>query len=86
MMRPAILQVTKRKRGNPNWGKPPLPSLALVTEFEAQVRRLALLEAEYVSSRELRLWCDRNRNRVYVPEWLLREWGMHVEAIFSGVA
>jgi len=25
----------------------------------------------YASSQELRDWCDCNRNRVYIPEWLL---------------
>jgi hypothetical protein len=35
---------------------------------------------------ELRRWCARNRNRVYVPEWLLEAWGMQVELIFKGVA
>ena len=28
----------------------------------------------------------RNRNRVYVPEWLLKEWGMQVEMNFSEAA
>jgi len=30
-----------------------------------------LTEAMYASSQELRDWCDCNRNRVYIPEWLL---------------
>jgi hypothetical protein len=51
-----------------------------------QVERLRLKNAEYVASIELRRWCARNRNRCYVPEWLLEEWGMTVESIFSGVA
>jgi hypothetical protein len=78
--------VLKRKRGNPKWGKP-LPRLpALLTEFELQVKRLGLTEGEYVASVELHRWCDRNRNRCYVPECLLKAWGMQVESIFSGVA
>jgi hypothetical protein len=40
----------------------------------------------YASSRELRTWCDRNRNRVYIPEWLLEKWDITVDAIFSGTA
>jgi hypothetical protein len=51
-----------------------------------QVERLQLRKAEYVASADLRRWCERNRNRCYVPEWLLQEWGMTVESIFSGVA
>ena len=37
----------------------------------------------YVSSVELKRWCDHNRNRFYVPEWLLDEWDMKVEDTFS---
>jgi len=73
-------------KGNKNWGKPLLPIPALVTEFETQVARLGLMTPEYVCSMELRRWCDRNRNRVYVPEWLLSEWGMKVEINFGAAA
>jgi hypothetical protein len=74
------------ERGNPNWSKalPPLP--VLLTEFGIQVERLRLTPTEYVGSVRLRCWCERNRNRVYVPEWLLEEWRLQVEAKFSGVA
>ena len=51
-----------------------------------QVKRLGLSKSGYIASAELRRWCERNRNRVYVPEWLLEAWHMQVEAIFSGVA
>jgi len=51
-----------------------------------QVERLGLNKKQYVASAELRRWCGHNRNRCYVPEWLLEEWGMTVEWIFSGVA
>jgi hypothetical protein len=85
MTRPFVLPGTKRRRGNPNWGKPGrLP--VLITEFERQVEQLGLAKAQYTNSVQLKLWCARNRNRVYIPEWLLAEWGMTVEAIFSGVA
>jgi hypothetical protein len=83
--RPIVLPRTKRARGNPNWGKPaPVP--ALPTEFETLVKRLGLTKPEYVSSAELKRWCEHNRNRVYVPEWLLEAWDIQVEAIFGGVA
>jgi hypothetical protein len=85
MSRPIVLRGLKRRRGNPNWGKPGrIPTL--ITEFERQVERLGLTRAQYANSVQLRLWCQGNRNRVYVPEWLLDQWGMTVEAIFSGVA
>jgi hypothetical protein len=71
------------RRGNRNWGKllPPAPSV--LTEFEMQVARLGLKRSEYSASVALRRWCERNHSRVYVPEWLLDEWGMHVETSFG---
>ena len=86
MTRPIILLGTKHRRGNPNWGKPPQRIPDLPTEFEVQVKRLGLTRPEYVTSFELRLWCGRNRNRVYIPEWLLEAWHMQTEANFSGTA
>jgi hypothetical protein len=84
--RPIALPGTRRRRGNPNWGQTPRPVPVLPTEFEMQVDRLGLTRAQYVASARLRLWCARNRNRYYVPEWLLETWGLTVEEIFSGVA
>jgi hypothetical protein len=52
-------------------GQPIQPIPALLTEFEMQVDRLGLSRAEYQVSAELKRWCERNRNRCYVPEWLL---------------
>lgn len=75
-----------RRRGNPNWGRPIPVAAALATEFELQARRLHLTPDMYAASRGLRLWCERNKNRVYVPEWLLKEWGMPVDSDFSGAA
>ena len=83
---PVALPATTRKRGNPNWGRPIAPLLALPTEFEMQVRQLQLMAEMYTSSRELRAWCERNRNRLYVPEWLLKEWSITVDLNFGGVA
>jgi hypothetical protein len=86
MTKPTVLPGTKRGRGNPNWGKP-FPALpVMLTEFELQVERLGLSKAQYVASEPLKRWCERNRNRCYVPEWLLEAWGLTVEAIFTGVA
>ena len=83
---PVALAAAKRKRGNPSWGRPIAPLLVLPTEFEMRVRQLQLITETYTSSRELRAWCERNRNRYYVPEWLLGEWGITVDATLSGVA
>jgi hypothetical protein len=40
----------------------------------------------YASSAELRAWCEQNRNRLYVPEWLLEEWGITVDPTFAAAA
>ena len=75
------------RRGNPDWGKPPQPLPVAPTEFDREVARLGLTRgAEYVSSVELRRWCERNRNRVYIPEWLLKAWRIEVEDAVSGAA
>ncbi len=75
-----------RKRGNPNLGHP-IPLIpALPTEFEMRVRQLQLTAETYTSSTELHAWCDRNRNRCYVPEWLLEEWGITVDPNISAAA
>ena len=83
MPKPAALQGEPRKRGNPNWGKPFRPRPALATEFEAQVQRLRLTADMYVFSAELRWWCERNRNRCYIPEGLLKTWGITVDSNFG---
>ena len=70
---------TQRKRGNPDWGKPPQAVPNTPTEFELQARRLGLTKQTYAASAELRIWCERNKNRCYVPEWLLAEWAITVE-------
>jgi hypothetical protein len=86
MTRPIVLPGTKRGRGNPNWGKP-FPAIPVMpTQFELQVERLGLSKAQYLASPQLKRWCELNRNRCYVPEWLLKQWEIEVDAIFSGVA
>jgi hypothetical protein len=52
----------------------------LPTAFEEQVRNLGLTERTCAASKELRKWCERNKNQSYVPEWLLKRWGIHVNA------
>jgi hypothetical protein len=83
---PPALPATKRKRGNPNWGSPIPPVRAFATEFELRARQLQLTRRTYTSSRALRAWCERNRNRCYIPEWLLEEWGITVDLNFGTAA
>jgi hypothetical protein len=84
--RPIALPETRHRRGNPNWGKPPSPVPVLATEFEMQVDWLGLAKSQYLASAQLKHWCERNRNRCYVPEWLLEAWRLTVKESFSGVA
>jgi len=71
---------SSRKRGNPNWGKPmDQPAPVVPTEFEVRVKSLGLREGNYTKSEELRKWCEHNKNRVYIPEWLLKNWGIPVD-------
>jgi hypothetical protein len=87
MATPVALSAPKRKRGKPNWGRPIAPFARYgPTEFEMRVRQLQLTAGTYISSRKLRAWCERNRNRLYVPEWLLKEWSITVDLNFGGVA
>jgi len=83
MIKPFALPVPARKRGNPNWGKPMQHSPAAATEFETKVRELGLTNQTCAGSIPLRSWCERNRNRCYVPEWLLDEWKIVVDGVFS---
>jgi hypothetical protein len=75
-----------RKRGNPNWERPFPPATTLCTEFEMQVRQLHLTPEHYAVSAELRIWCEKNRNRFYIPEWLLNAWDIPVNPYFNGAA
>ena len=83
---PDSLPVTTRKRGNPNWGRSGSFPPATATEFELQARHLQLAPEAYVFSDQLRIWCERNRNRFYIPEWLLDAWDIPVDPYFSGAA
>jgi len=68
-----------RQRGNPNWCRGTILIPSGPTEFELIVKRLRLTQDLYTSSPELKRWCESNRNRCYVPEWLLKEWKLEVE-------
>jgi hypothetical protein len=52
-------------------GKPMLAAL-IPTEFEEQIERLGLTYQTCAGSERLRQWCERNKKRCYVPEWLLK--------------
>jgi hypothetical protein len=81
-----LSQAMTRKRGNPNWGRPIAPAPALATEFELRAKQLQLTPEMYTSSAQLRTWCKQNRNRIYIPEWLLKAWCLTVDPTFSDAA
>ncbi len=68
-----------KRRGNPTWASGVLarPSQD-VPEFERVAARLRLKPDEYVSSNELRAWAEANKDTRYVPERLLKAWGIPV--------
>jgi hypothetical protein len=69
-----------QKSSNHNWASGRPNSLRRSTSnFTGEAERLGLTEAEYLASAELKSWCKRNRNQYYIPEWLLKEWGMEVD-------
>jgi hypothetical protein len=84
MAKAFVVPAIVRRRGNPNWGKPTQRAPILATEFEKQVQRLGLTKQTCKESGPLRYWCERNKNRCYIPEWLLGAWGIDVDATFSG--
>ena len=57
----------KKKRGNPNWGKPELHSALLVqpNSFEEVVKKLRLSPTEYESSIQLQDWARKNKDQKY---------------------
>lgn len=83
MTQQSVTFVMRRKRGNPNWGKPFHHNPVLATQFEVRVSQLRLTPEDYFFSAVLREWCERNRNRCYIPESLLKSWGITVDANFS---
>lgn len=70
------------RHGNPLWGSgaPPQFQPAVICEFETYTQQLGLSEEEYTGSLELRSWCDKHKNQCYIPEWLLKRWGMDVDS------
>ena len=72
-----------KRRGNPNWGRPVRAVPALPSQFELLIHQLKLRPEMYISSRELRVWCERNRNHSYIPEWLIEEWELVVDITFG---
>ena len=82
--KPLVISHAARKRGNPNWGKPMGAAPVVRTAFEEQVQRLGLNEQTCATSEKLKQWCERNKDRCYIPESLLKRWGIQVDPNVSG--
>jgi hypothetical protein len=74
----------KTRNSNRASGRPPENRPAETTGFEEQVQQLGLNERTCEASRELKQWCERNKDRCYIPEWLLKRWGMFVDPDLGG--
>jgi len=70
-MAKALVPGVAHKRGNPDRDTSAQFGPVLATEFEEEVHRLGLTKQTCAASIQLRNWCERNRNRCYIPEWLL---------------
>lgn len=55
------------------------PTPVVPTEFEGQIEKLGLTHETCAGSQTLRQWCERNKDRCYVPEWLLKVWSIPVD-------
>jgi hypothetical protein len=84
--KPLAISPVARKRGNPNWGsgRPLQAPPAVATAFEEQVQELGLTEQTCATSEKLKHWCERNKDRCYIPEWLLKQWEIPVDPNVSG--
>ncbi len=70
-------QMILKRRGNPRWSESVANSLQpTVSEFERVVERLRLEPQEYIGSQELRAWAEKNKDVRFVPERLLKAWGI----------
>jgi hypothetical protein len=67
-------------RTGPVASKSFFPAPAGSTEFETKLSQLRLTNETCASSAKLREWCFQNKNRCYIPEWLLKKWGILVNA------
>jgi hypothetical protein len=67
----------KKRRGNPNWGKPePFLLGGTVSSFDALVKTLGLSPDQYENSITLKEWVGKNKDHKYVPLDLLEAWGL----------
>jgi hypothetical protein len=69
-----------KRRGGWSSGGPIPVAPAQPTAFELLAEQLKLTERMYTNSEPLHVWCKLNKNRCYIPEWLLRSWDIAVDS------
>jgi len=70
-----------RRTINHDWSSgitAPAPPAA-ASEFETVMFELGLTPQTCVDSVELKQWCLRNKDRKFIPEWLLKHWQIRVD-------
>jgi hypothetical protein len=71
------------RRGNPNWGKDSATAVPpTVCAFDLKVRELGLSADQYIRSAELRAWAAAHKSTRYIPESLLKAWGLVPDTSF----
>lgn len=58
------------------------PEVPSITEFEKKCIELQLAPDMFLGSGELRAWAAAHKNTRYVPESLLKAWGITTEVSF----
>ena len=86
------INVSRRKPGNPNWGKALQPGTVqsvTPTRYEKLLKELSVDPADRVAiikNSAVRTWVRKYYNSRYVPEWLLEVLGLKPDETFSGMA
>ncbi|HZR30666.1 MAG TPA: hypothetical protein VFA76_02275 [Terriglobales bacterium] len=74
-----------KKRTNSNWGKPSGIAPVVPSAFEREVKRLRLSPNDpydrLAASEQLRAWAQDNFRSHYVPEKLLKSWGLNAAGL-----
>jgi len=85
VVKPFVQPAVNRNRESLNWSSGQIAPVgpAGPTEFESLARHLRLTPQTWAGSTELRRWCERNRNRCYIPERLLALWKLEVNVHMS---
>jgi hypothetical protein len=79
-------ELHSKRRGNPHWGSgTSLPFQPTVSEFDRTVERLRLQPHEYIGSGELREWVEANKDSRFVPERLLKAWGLSLRGSIDDI-